>query len=1615
MMESNLKHAQEDELRALSSIYNNALKDLRTKRDRRLRPPYFSLTITPLRSDSVITQQINDPTFDLIVQETSKYPNELPEIRLANPKNISSEALERCEKELRIQMQNYVGEEMIYLLAQYAQTFLEEFRPRKRTPPQIQQSPEQNPENDEHQKIEREINAIREKHSKEAEKQRYRQCDLSSKKTVRFARISSETIIKFENPIEITVRRGHILHKEMHPIISEQILNISYICTDSDTANVYCLYEWNFEYIQNDDKTNEPEDFLAEYRGEIGNMENDMKRLINIRHNLLCKIVAYQYVIHDTATYTFRVLTEWPEASSLEVFDSCPVSESLLKKIAISLCEILLFLHSKSIIHRAINTKSVYLCTTGIKLMRTSFVRRLNDLHVLFHEGQFPRSLHGSTKNDIYDMGLLLLNLATGRIHDCILDAPSTLSDEFRDFLQRCANGESLKQLSVDPFLVHRIDAQTNFDTLISDSDNRDTGSTNSNNDEMLVSAQSRLKSDFEVIGIIGRGGFGNVFKVQNKLDGCFYAVKQILLKSANKQVNKKITREVKLLSKLNHQNIVRYYSTWTEQMPLKNENKSSNDPSTANKSSMSSKNKPVNGDSLRNPLHGMVPDFSVLKVQENQEDNSSSSTSSSIPSSDDESGVFDTRTFHPVERSDDLIVFDREENNVDKSENPNDENKNDQSSSSSSVNSNNDQRIQRVLFIQMEYCEGNTLKQLIDRGILQEKPKMIWMLLREILDGLKHMHSKGIIHRDLKPGNILLDSTGHAKIGDLGLATISKLSGYTESSAQTQLNPNNRSSWSLELRDGGLISTPVGTTFYIAPELLSGQRIAPTEKVDIYSLGITFFEMCYPFNTSMERAKILCELRRPEIHVPNHFRQKSFSRHYQLVIQMLNHEPDKRPSANTLLESNIIPFEQEEQFEQLLDSMINSTNNDLQSFYYRKTITKLFLRKNNIARDATFDPDTQIDFNRLTAFHRDSHIYASLRNSFIRIFEKYGAFLMQLPIFIPDTSIYNKNECSNLKFISSTGLIVSLAFDSKVWKFLLLINKNSSIVPLARYIARCVSHYGLNGLPTMKCYQIGSVYREGVTEMHPRELTECGYDIIFTQSTFLPDAEILAVSQDVLEELHLQKKRNVFIRLNHSQLLRAILIFFDVPTDKISSTLAAINKSRFDSTNSTIAMHLIENGISEQTANRIQALLDKDGPFDEIIVHLKGFTRSKTEGSKLLKNIVDELETIVKYARCFGVRMPIQLTLRFVTLNPILDINTFSGFMFQLASVVQRKKRSIYEVYAGGGRYDPLLAHFRRPSQKNLSNDLPHIVGVSFDMERFLQLSVTRTTSPTRFINTTKPCDTVICLGSHPVELLRLRYELVTNGIGVDTFYELPSSFEILDEYCVSCGYTHLIYGKGSIDEGFRFRTYENGKVTNDKRFFSGQIVQYYRGDNNNTSLINLNNSGTSSNLFNDTEPLLPQQTLNTSSGLSVKNIPSTSSLNPNNEPISAGAQLNIYLYLIEPIHKSIPKKKIENQVQYKLSTISSLFTSKSRIEVFVFDISDVVLTIIISTLLIEDEISYNTSLRATIEKIPPRFHDTIYRFSDQLKELRFIKKAKLFVIASYKTDFYRFMAAFT
>merc|ERR1711871_207979 len=82
-----------------------------------------------------------------------------------------------------------------------------------------------------------------------------------------------------------------------------------------------------------------------------------------------------------------------------------------------------------------------------------------------------------------------------------------------------------------------------------------------------LSTATGRFKKEFESLGTLGRGGFGEVHKCKNNLDGRMYAIKQVRLSSHRRYTGrlKKVLREVKILARLEHQNVVRYYNAWLE------------------------------------------------------------------------------------------------------------------------------------------------------------------------------------------------------------------------------------------------------------------------------------------------------------------------------------------------------------------------------------------------------------------------------------------------------------------------------------------------------------------------------------------------------------------------------------------------------------------------------------------------------------------------------------------------------------------------------------------------------------------------------------------------------------------------------------------------------------------------------------------------------------------------------------------------------------------------------------------------------------------------------------------------------------------------------------------
>jgi tetratricopeptide (TPR) repeat protein/predicted Ser/Thr protein kinase/TolB-like protein len=135
-------------------------------------------------------------------------------------------------------------------------------------------------------------------------------------------------------------------------------------------------------------------------------------------------------------------------------------------------------------------------------------------------------------------------------------------------------------------------------------------------------------------------------------------------------------------------------------------------------------------------------------------------------------------------------------------------------------------------MFMAMAFCEGEPLKKMIERALLEVDQALDIAI--QACDGLAAAHDAGMTHRDIKPANIMVSAHGHVKIVDFGLA---KLAG------QTRLT-----------RAG----TVVGTVAYMAPEQARGQEV--DGRADIWSLGAVLYEMLTggpPFKGSNDQAVI--------------------------------------------------------------------------------------------------------------------------------------------------------------------------------------------------------------------------------------------------------------------------------------------------------------------------------------------------------------------------------------------------------------------------------------------------------------------------------------------------------------------------------------------------------------------------------------------------------------------------------------------------------------------------------------------------------------------------------------------------------------------------------------
>ncbi|XP_056617192.1 interferon-induced, double-stranded RNA-activated protein kinase [Triplophysa dalaica] len=283
-----------------------------------------------------------------------------------------------------------------------------------------------------------------------------------------------------------------------------------------------------------------------------------------------------------------------------------------------------------------------------------------------------------------------------------------------------------------------------------------------SSNHTVTQAVKSRFLGDFDSIRRVGKGGFGRVFKARRKLEDQYFAVKIV-----KNKVN--AYREVSALSKLNHPNIVRYYTCWVEETAYR---------------------------------------------PESSESNSTSDSGSSL----------------------------------------------------------------EFLYIQMELCEGDTLRVWIyqrnssDEVTDTERRKDAAHIFHQILQAVQYLH-KHVIHRDLKPANIMFGSEGGVKVGDFGLATA------VDSDDEQQ----NRSS-------------NTGTRSYMSPEQLTHSY---DKKVDIFALGLIYFELLWKLGTDNEKSKIWGDIKIRKF--PPQFPEK-FDFEHKLIHKMLNEKSKDRPEAGELI-----------------------------------------------------------------------------------------------------------------------------------------------------------------------------------------------------------------------------------------------------------------------------------------------------------------------------------------------------------------------------------------------------------------------------------------------------------------------------------------------------------------------------------------------------------------------------------------------------------------------------------------------------------------------------------------------------------------------------------------
>ena len=299
------------------------------------------------------------------------------------------------------------------------------------------------------------------------------------------------------------------------------------------------------------------------------------------------------------------------------------------------------------------------------------------------------------------------------------------------------------------------------------------------------------------------------------------------------------------------------------------------------------------------------------------------------------------------------------------------------------------------ALFILMEFMDNGDIGGIFKASKTLEKPipeEKIYDIFIQSMKALTYIHSLNLIHRDIKPDNLFITVDGNVKLGDFGVSAALK----KEDENKNNNNFNNVSELNRnkEISVGNITSsnTVVGTPLYMSPEMLN--YLKHDLKTDVYSMGVTFFILCYwdfPRKPAMDLNLELKIVDLPIQHNENFYSPELKN----IILKMIEKDKSKRPTSEQALNMLIQEFNKKY-------AKVSSIGSVLCGLYSLKELSDFFTKNENQTFIQNNKQNKPISFSFLYGINCIKNIVNIDWNSSLYNIKS---------IFTEDNNIYSENK----------------------------------------------------------------------------------------------------------------------------------------------------------------------------------------------------------------------------------------------------------------------------------------------------------------------------------------------------------------------------------------------------------------------------------------------------------------------------------------------------------------------------------------------------------------------------------------------------------------------------